>query len=651
MKRFLKSIFRFFLYLFSIVFVVGIVALAIYLGSIYVSIKGDFNKIVNVKMLPLPTKVYSADGKLIAKFGLQNRIPVKLSQVSPWMRYAILAAEDARFYEHGAIDIVGIMRALMVDVIKGKIVQGGSTITQQLVKNIYLTPSRTIKRKLKEIILAYRLERELSKNKILELYLNTVYFGEGAWGIEAAARTYFDTHASNLTIAQSALLAGLVAAPSYYNPYKHPKRARQRTIYVLKRMYENHFITLKQFQEAMNANIYLKKPSKNLFGLIIAPYFTDYVRTWLIDHFGEEVVYKSGLKVYTTLDTRLQRYAFISVKSGILSIKKKYDGLQAALIAMDPKTGYIRALIGGFDYSKSQFNRALQAERQPGSSFKPIIYLTALTEGYLPDDTIADRPIVFRFNGKEWRPQNYERVFHGTVTLMYALVHSVNVATINLLNAVGIGNVIRMAHQLGIEEEIPHNLSIALGSLSVKPIEMVRAYAAFDNYGLLPKPIFITKIVNKYGKVIYTAKPQLKRVFDTVDGFILTGMLRNVILYGTGRAARVIKRPLAGKTGTTNNYRDAWFIGYSPSLVCGVWVGYDDNRMIFKGATGARAALPIWIKFMSLALDDKPIETFPIPQGVTSEILQMLNKKPENPVDLQNTQPTIQQLYENTINE
>jgi len=445
MKKLLRRFFKLFLYLFSTVLVIAIIAGLIYLGSIYVSVKGDFNKIVNVKMLPLPTKVYSADGKLIAKFGLQNRIPVKLSQISPWMKYAILAAEDARFYEHGAIDLVGIARALIVDILKGRIVQGGSTITQQLVKNLYLTPARTIKRKLKEIILAYRLEKELSKNKILELYLNTVYFGDGAWGVEAAARTYFDTHASDLTIAQSALLAGLVAAPSYYDPYKHPLRAKERTTYVLKRMYENHFISLKQYQKAMNAKIYLKKPSKNLFGLIIAPYFTDYVRTWLINHFGEEVVYKSGLKVYTTLNTTLQRYAFIAVKSGILSIKRKYDGLQAALIAMDPKTGYIKALIGGFDYSKSQFNRALQAERQPGSAFKPVIYLTALTEGYLPDDTIADRPIVFRFDGKEWRPQNYERVFHGTVTLMYALVHSVNVATINLLNAVGIGNVIRMA--------------------------------------------------------------------------------------------------------------------------------------------------------------------------------------------------------------
>ncbi|WP_025270146.1 penicillin-binding protein 1A [Hippea sp. KM1] len=649
MRGFFKAVFKLFLGLISAVILIGLVAGFVYFGSVYMSVKKDFNKAISVKMLPLPTKVYSADGKLIAKFGLQNRIPVKLKDVSPWMRYAILAAEDARFYEHGAIDLVGIARALIVDVVKGKIVQGGSTITQQLVKNVYLTPARTIDRKVKEIILAYRIEKEMSKDEILQLYLNTVYFGDGAWGVEAAARTYFDKHAKDLTISESAMLAGLVAAPSYYNPYKHPKRARKRTIYVLRRMYENHFINLSQYKRAMNAKIVLRKPSANLFGLIVAPYFTDYIRSWLIDKYGEEIVYKSGLNVYTTLDTNLQRFAFIAVKSGILSIKKRYDGLQAALIAMDPKTGYIKALIGGFDYSKSQFNRALQARRQPGSSFKPIIYLTALTEGYLPDDTIADMPIVFRFNGKEWRPQNYERVFHGTVTLKYALAHSVNVATINLLNSVGIGNVISMAHQLGIREKIPHNLSIALGSLSVKPIEMVRAYAAFDNYGLLPEPIFITKIVDKYGRVIYRAKPRLRRVFDDVDGYILTGMLRNVILYGTGRAARVIKRPLAGKTGTTNNYRDAWFIGYSPDLVCGVWVGYDDNRMIFKGATGARAALPIWIKFMSNALEGEPVKDFPIPKGITKDIVDMVNSPPENPEELQTTKPTIQQLYENAI--
>ena len=640
LKKVLKIISLFILSVLFVAFLVG----SLYFASVFMSAKKDFNKVVSVNILPVPTKVYSSDGKLIGSFGLQNRIPVKLKDISMNMKYAILASEDARFYDHGAIDLVSMFRALIADIVHKKIVQGGSTITQQLVKNIYLTPSKTITRKLKEVILAYRLEKKLTKNQILELYLNTVYFGAGAWGIESAARTYFDTHAKDLTIPQSALLAGLVKAPSAYNPYKHPEDAKRRMIYVLKRMYDNHFITFEQYKKAMNSKIVLKKQSANFFGLIVAPYFTDYVRSWLIDRYGEDIVYTSGLKVYTTLDTRLQRYAFIAVKTGVLRLKKRYDGLQSALLAMDPKTGYIKAMVGGFSYEKSQFNRALQAERQPGSSFKPFIYLTAISQGYMPTDTVKDEPEVFRFNGKEWRPQNYEGTFHGTVSLMYALVHSVNVATINLLNAVGVENVIKTAKRLGIQEKIPHNLSIALGSLSVRLIEMVRAYASFDNYGLLPKPIFITRVVNRYGKVIYDNEPQLKRVANTIDAFILTGMLKNVIGYGTGRKARVIGRPLAGKTGTTNDYKDAWFIGFSPNLVCGVWVGYDNNRTIFRGATGARAALPIWITFMKNALNGTPIKTFPIPDGVTKKVIESLGP-PENPDEL-NKKPTIQNLYE-----
>ncbi len=646
MKKVVKNFFKLtFIMLISVV-VMAVLIASLYLVSIYVSVRGDFDRIVSVNILPVPTKVYSSDGKVIAKFGLQNRIPVKLNNIAPSMKYAILASEDARFYDHGAIDLIGITRALLKDIAHKKILQGGSTITQQLVKNIYLTPSRTLTRKLKEVILAYRLERQLTKDQILELYLNTVYFGAGAWGIEAAARRYFDTHAKDLTIPQSSLLAGLVKAPSAYNPYKHPEAAKRRMMYVLRRMYDNHFITLNQYRKAMNTKIVLKKHPPNFFGLIVAPYFADYVRNWLIDKFGEDVVYKSGLKVYTTLDTQLQRYAFIAVKTGILKLKKKYDGLQGSLISMDPKTGYVKAMVGGFSYEESQFNRALQAKRQPGSAFKPFIYLSAIQQGYLPTDTVKDEPVVFRFSGQEWRPQNYEGTFHGTVTLMYALVHSVNIATINLLNNIGVNGVIKLAKKLGIQEPIPPDLSIALGSLSLRLIELVRAYAAFDNYGLLPKPIFITKVVNRDGEVIYEEKPKLRRVFDTVDGFILTGMLKNVINYGTGRKAKVIGRPLAGKTGTTNDYRDAWFIGYSPSLVCGVWVGYDSNKTIFKGATGARAALPIWIMFMKNALKNKNIETFPIPKGITSDVLKSL-RPPENiPSYKSNSKPTIQTIYD-----
>jgi penicillin-binding protein 1A len=646
MKFFIKNTLKIAAVMAVSVAVMVVLIAVLYLGTIYFSVRKDFNRIVSVDILPVPTKVYSSDGKVIAKLGLQNRIPVKLSNISPNMKYAILASEDARFYDHGAIDLIGITRALLKDIAHKKILQGGSTITQQLVKNIYLTPSRTLTRKLKEVILAYRLEMQLSKDQILELYLNTVYFGAGAWGIEAAARRYFDTHASDLTIAQSSLLAGLVKAPTSYNPYNHPQLAKKRMMYVLKRMYDNHFISLKQYRIAMNTKIVLKKHPPNFFGLIVAPYFADYVKNWLVDKFGEDVVYKSGLTVYTTLDTQLQRYAFISVKTGILKLKKKYDGLQGALISMDPKTGYVKSMVGGFSYEDSQFNRALQAKRQPGSSFKPFIYLSAIQQGYMPTDTVKDEPVVFRFSGQEWRPQNYEGTFHGTVTLMYALAHSVNIATINLLNNIGVKSVIKLARKLGISEPIPPDLSIALGSLSLRLIELVRAYATFDNYGLLPKPIFVTRVVNRDGEVIYEDKPKLKRVFDTVDGFILTGMLKNVVNYGTGRKAKVIGRPLAGKTGTTNDYKDAWFVGYSPSLVCGVWVGYDSNKTIFKGATGARAALPIWIMYMKNALKGKTIETFPIPQGITPEVINSLRPPERIPSYKSKAKPTIQDVYE-----
>ncbi len=645
MKKFIKTVVALF---FTLLFFV-VVGAGIYVFSLYTQVKDIAQEKVNVDILALPTKVFSSDGKLIASFGLQNRIPVKLNGVSIAARHAVLAAEDANFYEHGAIDILGILRAFLTDVVHRKFVEGGSTITQQLIKNIYLSPSKTISRKIKEIILSYELEKRYSKDKILQMYLNTVYFGSGAWGIESAARTYFDKNAKDLNIAEGALLAGLIKAPSAYNPYKHPHRAKIRMIYVLNRMLKNNFINRNQYAKAMHSRIVLKKQGPNIFGILMAPYFTDYIRSYLINKYGEDVIYKSGFKVYTTLDMHLQRYAFIAVKKGVLRLSRgRYRGLQSALLAMDPKTGYVKAMIGGFDYKKSQFNRALQAERQPGSSFKPFVYLTALQEGYMPTDTIDDSPVVFRFNHREWRPENYSSKFHGTITLMYALVHSINVATIKLLNDVGVDNVISNAKKLGISEKIPRNLSIALGSFSVKLIEMVRAYAAFDNYGLLPKPIFITKITDRKNNVIYQDKPHLERKFSELNGFILNGMLKNVINYGTGRRAKILHRPLAGKTGTTNGFRDAWFIGYSPHLVAGVWVGYDNDKTIFKGAEGARAALPIWIDFMSNALKDKPIGIFPVPKGVTDDVLQMLSKPPEP--ESVNTKPNIQNLYDNIIN-
>ncbi|HEX13984.1 MAG TPA: penicillin-binding protein 1A [Desulfurella acetivorans] len=602
-----------------LIFFLVFIAFTSFVVSLYIDTNKDFQTLMSGSFFPVPTTVYDSSGKKIAIFGGQRRQVVSFDQISNNMKKAILAAEDARFYEHGPISFRAIGRALFEDIMHGRIVQGGSTITQQLVKNLYLTPSKTIYRKLKEAVLAYKIANHLTKNEILTLYLNTVYFGNGAYGIESASEIYFDKHASDLTIAESAMLAGLVQAPNAYNPYYHPELAAKRTIYVLNNMLENHFITKQQYLEAVNSKIVLAHQSEmTRYGYNPkAAYFIEYVRLWLINKYGEDVVNKGGLKVYTTIDMNMQRDAYNAVRSGILRLSGgKYNGLESALISIDPRNGYVKALVGGFDYQISQYNRAIQAKRQPGSAFKPIVYLTALEQGWKPTDTIADEPIEFKTGNKIWRPENYSHTFHGQVTLQYALAHSVNVATINLLSKVGVENVIANARKLGITEHIPDNLTIALGSFSTTLAQLTRAYCAFDNMGYLPKLIFITKIVDKNGNVIYEDKPELKNVFPQDVGYVLVKMMQDVIKEGTGVAAQALGRPAAGKTGTTNESRDNWFIGFTPQLVTGVWVGYDDNRSCGPTAVGATMALPIWLNYMQNALAGKPVENWQPPSNL-----------------------------------
>jgi penicillin-binding protein 1A len=602
-----------------LIFFLLFVGLASFVVSLYIDTNKDFQTLMSGSFFPVPTTVYDASGKKIAIFGAQRRQVVGFNQISNNMKKAILAAEDARFYEHGPISFRAIGRAFFEDIIHGRIVQGGSTITQQLVKNLYLTPSKTIYRKLKEAVLAYKIANHLTKNEILTLYLNTVYFGNGAYGIESASEIYFNKHASDLTIAESAMLAGLVQAPNAYNPYYHPELAAKRTIYVLNNMLENHFITKQQYLEAVNSKIVLAHQNDMVkYGYDPkAAYFIEYVRLWLLNKYGEDIVNKGGLKVYTTLDMNMQRDAYNAVRDGILRLSGgKYDGLESALISIDPRNGYVKALIGGFDYQISQYNRAVQAKRQPGSAFKPVVYLTALEQGWKPTDTIADEPIEFKTGNKIWRPENYSHTFHGQVTLQYALAHSVNVATINLLSKVGVENAISNARKLGITEHIPDNLTIALGSFSTTLAELTRAYCAFDNMGYLPKLIFINKITDKDGNVIYEDKPELKNVFPQDIGYVLVKMMQDVIKEGTGVAAQALGRPAAGKTGTTNQSRDNWFIGFTPQLVTGVWVGYDDYRSCGPTAVGATLALPIWLNFMQNALSGKPIEDWSPPQNL-----------------------------------
>jgi len=589
----------------------------IFFFIVYLETKSDLSHLSRYNLFT-STIFYAADGEKIAEFNSRRTKPVPLRDISPWMIKAIIAAEDEHFYEHGPINVWSMIRALIKDISLGKVKQGGSTITQQLVKNLYLTPEKTIHRKAKEVILAYRLEHVLSKDQILDLYLNTVYFGSGAYGVEQAAETYFAKSAKNLSLEESALLAGLPRAPSIYSPYRHPELAKRRMIYVLNRMVKSGFIDENERNDALRAKIVLKR--KETYG----NYFIEYVKQYIENKYGEDILYKGGLKVYTTMDKRLQECATRSVQRGILKLRNgKYDGLQGALLCMEASTGYVRAMVGGYDYSSSKFNRALQAKRGPGSAFKPVIYLTALEQGFSPNDILIDEPIVFTFKNRVWEPQNYEGTFRGEVTLREALAKSINVATIRLLMDVGIDEVIAHARLLGITSNIPHNLTVALGSFGISLRELVVAYAAFDNYGLKPKPIFIKKIVDRRGKVIEENKPELERVCSEATGFLITNMLRSVIEEGTGRRAKVLNKNIAGKTGTTDGFRDAWFIGFSPKIVTGVWVGYDDGKTIGEGMTGARVALPIWIDFMKEALRGEN-DNFNIPPDARKQILVIL---------------------------
>ncbi len=606
------------LIVFLVLFLVFI-GFASFVVSLYIDTNKDFQTLMSGSFFPVPTTVYDSAGQKIAIFGAQRRQVVSFDQISNNMKKAILAAEDARFYEHGPISFRAIARALFEDVIHGRIVQGGSTLTQQLVKNLYLTPSKTLYRKIKEAVLAYKIANHLTKNEILTLYLNTVYFGNGAYGLESASEIYFDKHASNLTIPEAAMLAGLVQAPNAYNPYYHPDLAAKRTLYVLNNMLENHFITKQQYLDAVKTKIILAPQSDmTKYGYNPkAAYFIEYIRLWLLNKYGEDIVYKGGLKVYTTLDMNMQRYAYNAVRSGILKLSGgQYKGLESALISIDPRNGYVKALVGGFDYQISQYNRAIQAQRQPGSAFKPVVYLTALEQGWKPTDTIADEPIEFKTGNKIWRPENYSHTFHGQVTLQYALANSINVATINLLSKVGVENAIKNARKLGINEHIPDNLTIALGSFSTTLAQLTRAYCAFDNMGYLPKLIFVNKITDKDGNVVYEDKPELEKVFPQDTGYILVKMMEDVIKEGTGVAALALGRPAAGKTGTTNESRDNWFIGFTPQLVTGVWVGYDDYRSCGPTAVGATMALPIWLNYMQNALAGKPVEDWQPPQNL-----------------------------------
>ncbi|MDH3384319.1 MAG: PBP1A family penicillin-binding protein, partial [Deltaproteobacteria bacterium] len=479
------------------------------------------------------------------------------------------------------------------------------------------TREKSIRRKLKELILAYRMERKMSKEEILYLYLNQIYLGEGVYGVEAASRSYFGKGVDELGLAEGALLAGLPKAPTRYSPRIHPDLAKGRQRYVLRRMVEAGFLPQAEADNAYAAKIVLVPPSTFRSK---AAYFLEQVRMVLAEKYGTESLYRDGLRIYTTIDTRLQEVAHDALIEGIRATeeKNKYEGLQGAVLALDPHTGAVLAMVGGTDFEQSQFNRALQARRQPGSAFKPIVYAAALSTGKTLVSMTDDSPIEFDRTEEElWKPKNYDGTFLGPIPLIEAMARSRNLATIRLLNEVGVNSALRTAKALGITSPIARNLSIALGSSGVTPLEMCVAYATFANGGLRPAPFFLREVRDAKGNVLERTAPTAERAILPDTAYLMVRMMQEVILNGTGRAARGLGHHLAGKTGTTNENTDAWFIGYSPDLVGGVWIGFDTPRPLGDRQSAAAVALPIWIRFMGQVLPLFPNRNFPIPSGIT----------------------------------
>ena len=617
---------RFLLYTIGLTIILG--ALAV--GGVVYYYGHDLPDRLDLKSSYQPavvSTVYDIEQKPIGEFYLQRRFVVPLERIPPHVVRALLAAEDSRFYAHRGIDLVAIMRASFANIRKRGVHEGASTLTQQLVRGFFLTPERTFSRKIREAILAYRVEKNHTKDEILYLYFNQTYFGHGNYGIEAASRDYFGKSVSEINIAEAALLAGLPRSPSRNSPYRDFFAARERQRYVLGRMLSEGFITRAVYEESLQTPLRLN-PAPALNSQI-APHFVEHVRRVIGDQYGFDPLLQGGLKIYTTLDSGLQAAAQRAVRQGVeeirLRLKKKARAgrperegeVEGALLALEPATGMVRALVGGYDFSTSQYNRALQAKRQPGSSFKPIIYSAALESGFSELSVVQDGPLSFRLAaGKLWQPQNYDNKFHGPVILRSALAHSLNSVAVRLVQRVGVERTIQQARKLGIESPLEKNLSLALGTPSVTLLEMVRAFGVFAAGGNLADPLFILKVTDRNGNVLEENEPTVKAALAPEVAYIMTDMLKNVVQSGTARAAAKLGKNIAGKTGTTSDYRDGWFIGYNPGLAAGVWVGYDDHRSIGDKETGASTALPIWLSFMTEASKGKQEEDFAVPEGI-----------------------------------
>ena len=564
----------------------------------------------------------SQDDKIFARFHEEeNRRVVVLSGISPFIIKAVVAVEDERFYNHHGIDFSGIARASFKNFLYGRIVEGGSTITQQLARNLFLTRKKTIFRKLAEMMLAMQIERRFTKEEILEYYLNQIYLGHNTYGIEAASDAYFNKHAKDLTLAEAAMLMGIIEGPEIYSPYRNSKLAKARQKIVLLKMIEQKLITAAEAKKAYAETIKLSPKNLKRYGQT-APYFVSYVWGELIKKYGEEVVNKGGLRVYTTLDINAQTAAEEIITKFTTAEGKKYKFSQAALLAVDPRNGFIRAMVGGCDFVKSQFNRTIQMKRQPGSAFKPFVYAAAIEQGISPGTILADKPTTFIVYPNEWNPEgtwepkDFDRKYRGNVTMSFALEKSLNIPSVKLLEKVGIESAMGMAQRLGIKSHLEPGLALTLGVSEVSMLEMAQAYGVFANQGIRFEPTSIIKIMNRDGAVIYEYEPRGEQVLDQNVVAIMVDMMKGVLLRGTGIMGK-LDRPAAAKTGTTEEYKDAWIIGYTPQLVTAVWVGNDDNRHM-KGVAEVAVCPRIFKEFMNKALVNEPPLDFPPPTGLTT---------------------------------
>ncbi|MBT1076385.1 penicillin-binding protein 1A [Geobacter grbiciae] len=709
---------------------------------------------------PIVSQVFGDDGSLVGEFYLERRIVVPVEKIPRKLIQAFVAAEDSNFYQHKGLDYLGIARAAVKNLLAMRKKEGASTITQQVAKSMLLTSEKSFARKFKEAILATRMEKMLSKDDILYIYLNQIYLGGGAYGVQVAAETYFGKNVEQLNLAEMAMLAGLPKAPNSYSPIKHLDRARERQAYVLERMVREGYVTQAEADHARATPIVVRSMKK--VNSEQSAYFLEHIRIKLEETYGMDRLYKEGLKIYTTMNAEMQKGAFDAVVNGLKNVDKRqgfrgavkylgetevdnfskkvedgidtaslkqgstYQGVvtavdpakgdatvrvgdrigtisrknmawagkvqlvnawgkqdgkgkslplgsvvfvsvltpdvnkqgaifsldqepeaQAAVVALDPLTGAVKAMVGGYDFRRSQFNRAVQAKRNPGSAFKPIIYAAALDKGLTAATTFDDSPVEYEGGGdKAWKPKNYDNIYRGIVTMREALTNSINVVSVKILEQIGVGAAIDYAKKLGITSPLAANLTLALGSSSVTPLELTSAYAVFASGGYRTTPYFITKVEDADGKVLEETAPPVIPTFTNqstatltnadlppatgaVPGggavpaiapetaYIITNLMESVVTSGTGQRARALGRPVAGKTGTTNDMKDAWFVGYVPQLVAGVWVGYDQERSLGAGGSGGQAAAPIWTEFMQRALAGIPVKNFIQPADIT----------------------------------